>query len=356
MASWNNVTKTEQGLALEQKLLTQEKPLRLVSARSGAGKVNPTQLVKQTAVSDPKQTLELRPVYLSEENTATIPVMLSNAGLAEGYTLYQVGIYAEDPDGGEVLYIIAQTDIISGESVPGAAESAGYSIDWNIAVKVSKASSIEVAVNEAGKLTLSQADALYLRKETMDDALSGKVDKVTGKGLSTNDYTTAEKNKVTNLPADTNATLGNKVDKVPGKGLSTNDFTNTYKATLDDLPDEIEQNSKIDAATSDRYGLTNGTPSQAFDRAVQILTATIPAAGWSTEANAEGWFTNQVTVTEMKAAYNPTLDLVITSAALAEDERAAFGLIMECETFDGYVIARALEIPDIDINVRFTGV
>ena len=173
MASWNNVTKTEQGLALEQKLLTQEKPLRLVSARSGAGKVNPTQLVKQTAVSDPKQTLELRPVYLSEENTATIPVMLSNAGLAEGYTLYQVGIYAEDPDGGEVLYIIAQTDIISGESVPGAAESAGYSIDWNIAVKVSKASSIEVAVNEAGKLTLSQADALYLRKETMDDALSG---------------------------------------------------------------------------------------------------------------------------------------------------------------------------------------
>lgn len=320
MASWNNVTKTEQGLALEQKLLTQEKPLRLVSARSGAGKVNPTQLVKQTAVSDPKQTLELRPVYLSEENTATIPVMLSNAGLAEGYTLYQVGIYAEDPDGGEVLYIIAQTDIISGESVPGAAESAGYSIDWNIAVKVSKASSIEVAVNEAGKLTLSQADALYLRKETMDDALSGKVDKVTG------------------------------------KGLSTNDFTNTYKATLDNLPDEIEQNSKIDAATSDRYGLTNGTPSQAFDRAVQILTATIPAAGWSTEANAEGWFTNQVTVTEMKAAYNPTLDLVITSAALAEDERAAFGLIMECETFDGYVIARALEIPDIDINVRFTGV
>ncbi|NCE99667.1 hypothetical protein [Emergencia sp. 1XD21-10] len=320
MASWNNVTKTEQGLALEQKLLTQEKPLRLVSARSGAGKVNPTQLVKQTAVSDPKQTLELRPVYLSEENTATIPVMLSNAGLAEGYTLYQVGIYAEDPDGGEVLYIIAQTDIISGESVPGAAESAGYSIDWNIVVKVSKASSIEVAVNEAGKLTLSQADALYLRKETMDDALSGKVDKVTG------------------------------------KGLSTNDFTNTYKATLDNLPDEIEQNSKIDAATSDRYGLTNGTPSQAFDRAVQILTATIPAAGWSTEANAEGWFTNQVTVTEMKAAYNPTLDLVITSAALAEDERAAFGLIMECETFDGYVIARALEIPDIDINVRFTGV
>lgn len=154
----------------------------------------------------------------------------------------------------------------------------------------------------------------------------------------------------------TEEALIDKVDKEAGKGLSTNDFTNTYKATLDNLPDEIEQNRKIDAATSDRYGLTNGTPSQAFDRAVQLLTATIHTSGWSDTANTDGWYTNQVTVPEMKAVYNPTLDLVITSAALAEDERAAFGLIMECETFDGYVIARALEIPDIDINVRFTGV
>lgn len=213
MASWNNVTKTEQGLALEQKLLIQAKPLRLVAARSGAGKVNPTQLAKQTAVSDPKQTLELRPVYLSEENTATIPVMLSNAGLAEGYTLNQVGIYAEDPDGGEVLYIIAQTDMTSGESVPSASESVGYSIDWNIAVKVSEASSIEVVVNEAGKLTLAQADALYVRTETLDILLDDKVDKEDGKDLSSNDYTNEDKEKVSKLPADTIAVLEGKASK-----------------------------------------------------------------------------------------------------------------------------------------------
>ncbi len=109
-------------------------------------------------------------------------------------------------------------------------------------------------------------------------------------------------------------------------------------------------------AASLRYGLADGTPSQAFERAVQVLTAVIPALGWSAAANTDGWYTNQVTVPEMRAVYNPVLDLVITSAALAEDERAAFGLIMECETFDGYVIARALEVPEININVRFVGV
>ena len=33
-------------------------------------------------------------------------------------------------------------------------------------------------------------------------ALSGKVDKVSGKGLSTNDYTTAEKNKLTGIESE----------------------------------------------------------------------------------------------------------------------------------------------------------
>ena len=108
----------------------------------------------------------------------------------------------------------------------------------------------------------------YTKTQT-DTALGGKVDKVNGKGLSTNDYTTEEKNKLggiaagaeVNVNPDWNATSGDgeilhkptsiagygitdaytksetdtalsalnsaKVDKVQGKGLSTNDYTNT---------------------------------------------------------------------------------------------------------------------------------
>ncbi len=40
-----------------------------------------------------------------------------------------------------------------------------------------------------------------------------KVDKVSGKGLSSNDYTTAEKTKVANLPDDTNTELNGKINK-----------------------------------------------------------------------------------------------------------------------------------------------
>lgn len=58
-----------------------------------------------------------------------------------------------------------------------------------------------------------------VNKQYVDDGLALKVDKVEGKGLSTEDYTTAEKSKVSNVPLNTNTELSAKVDKVAGKSL-----------------------------------------------------------------------------------------------------------------------------------------
>lgn len=146
--------------------------------------------------------------------------------------------------------------------------------------------------------------------------IAGKVDKVSGKGLSTNDYTTTEKNKLGAIEAEANKTIvdsslstassnpvqnsavataingkaptshasatntyglgtasnyghvktingltqsshadgtalsayqgkvlndaiNNKVDKVSGKGLSTNDFTTAYKNKIDQLGEDL---------------------------------------------------------------------------------------------------------------------
>ena len=73
--------------------------------------------------------------------------------------------------------------------------------------------------------------------------LTNKVDKVSGKGLSTNDFTSAYKTKLDNL--DTN--LSAKVDKVTGKGLSANDFTSTYKTKLDNLDTNLSAKANASA-------------------------------------------------------------------------------------------------------------
>ncbi len=76
---------------------------------------------------------------------------------------------------------------------------------------------------------------------------SGKVDKVSGKGLSTNDFTNTYKSKVDNTytKTETDTAFAGKVDKVSGKGLSTNDFTNTYKNKVDNTYTKTETDSAI---------------------------------------------------------------------------------------------------------------
>jgi len=94
-----------------------------------------------------------------------------------------------------------------------------------------------------------------------------KVDKVSGKGLSTNDFTSAYKTKLDNLDAN----LNNKVDKVTGKGLSKNDFTDDYKAKLDNLDANI---SETLAGKADKTEVLTKTNTAAFTPTADYQPAT----------------------------------------------------------------------------------
>ena len=77
-------------------------------------------------------------------------------------------------------------------------------------------------------------------QEAIVAALADKVDKIIGKGLSTNDYTDTAKAIVDGVTS----ALANKVDKIAGKGLSTNDYTDTAKAIVDGVTSALA--NKVD--------------------------------------------------------------------------------------------------------------
>ena len=82
-----------------------------------------------------------------------------------------------------------------------------------------------VEVDLTGYYNKTQVDKAIGDSEARSTAaIALKVDKVDGKQLSTNDYTTAEKQEV--------AKIANKVDKVKGKQLSTEDYTTAEKTKL----------------------------------------------------------------------------------------------------------------------------
>jgi hypothetical protein len=106
-------------------------------------------------------------------------------------------------------------------------------------------------------------------------SLSTKVDKVTGKELSTNDYTTSEKARLAAITND----LAIKVDKVTGKELSTNDYSTVEKAKLAAITgtntgDQV--NIAGNAATATKLQATVTINGIAFDGSTNV---TIPATG-----------------------------------------------------------------------------
>lgn len=120
----------------------------------------------------------------------------------------------------------------------------------------------QLSIDADKKLSITAVDKSLITG--LDAALNGKVDKVDGKQLSTEDYTTDEKTKLGNMVeidsvetsqmsidpstkklsitaiaqnvvTGLDTALGGKVDKVEGKELSTNDFTDAFETKLTNM-------------------------------------------------------------------------------------------------------------------------
>lgn len=74
----------------------------------------------------------------------------------------------------------------------------------------------ENVANKSTSTSLGTSNTLYPTQNAVksytDTGLSGKVDKVAGKGLSTNDYTTTEKNKLSGIQAGADVTANALID------------------------------------------------------------------------------------------------------------------------------------------------
>ena len=119
---------------------------------------------------------------------------------------------------------------------------------------------------------LSSSSTNPVQNKAVNAALGTKVDKVDGKGLSTNDYTTTEKTKLAGIAEGANKTivdsamssestnpvqnkvistaLGTKVDKVDGKVLSSNDYTTTEKNKLAGIAEGANKTTIVNNLTS----------------------------------------------------------------------------------------------------------
>lgn len=117
---------------------------------------------------------------------------------------------------------------------------------------------------DGGTIAVPLASAAQEAIESLSQALAGKVDAEDGKGLSTNDYTTAEKNKLAAFGAASTYAL-------------KSDITNMYKykgsvATVSALP--ASDNTTGDVYNVEATGMNYAWNGSAWDALGEIFTIT----------------------------------------------------------------------------------
>jgi hypothetical protein len=282
-----------------------------VACASGSVPIN--ELPDQTDLTDYVKDLSILSVSTSENNSI-IKARLTNQGITNPTLLSQMGVYAQLDTEPEVLLAIFQNDTPS--TIPTPDQQAGYEFEPEFQIVHSNVANVTASIDWGAYATLQNAldmaDAEKNRAQTAEQILTaGKEDKVTGKGLSSNDYTTDEKNKLAAIdPGATSVqivqTTGDSQTSVMSQDAVTRELTSSATGWLksknftisgtdvemvDYDPNEWNANYVLP------YGATLPTPADTSILSLAIQAATDPLSAASDAINAYTWdTTNQAWV------------------------------------------------------------
>jgi len=195
-----NFTKTrltDKGLALLAKTGVS---VTVTKVKTGNGEYQTdADIGAMTELKSEKQEFQITSTQKKTDTTYAIKFVMSNKELAEDYLFTEIGIYASDPDEGEILYAVCYAENKDADMI--RKYSGLYEFKAIIVLNIQVNAGGVVNVVEQGLYALAE-DLEELREEVGD-----KVDKEEGKGLSHNDFTDADKKKLDGIDEGANKTV-----------------------------------------------------------------------------------------------------------------------------------------------------
>ena len=113
MAEYRNAVTTRKGLALIAKAIAGQCNISFTKIEAGDGAYDDDEdTSKATSLKSKKQEFPISAKEVFNQSTVRLKYIVSNVNpdgspLVEGYSVTGVGLYANDPDEGEILYAIA---------------------------------------------------------------------------------------------------------------------------------------------------------------------------------------------------------------------------------------------------------
>lgn len=211
MAEYSKLVITNNGQALMAKMIAGSGNIEFTKVCASSTQYTESQLQALTSLSSIKQTVLVSKVTRTNEVAIKVDAAFSNAELSEGYYMRTLGLYAVDPDKGEILYAVTIETSGNCYMPPynGITVSAAY---VQLYTTVGNAENVSLAVNPGAYATIG--DIQELEKEIAD--LKGFV------GLTDDDIYGVEvdfkNSKFTRLAGAVNRSAGSGFDSIKAFG------------------------------------------------------------------------------------------------------------------------------------------
>ncbi|WFR55345.1 phage tail protein [Anaerocolumna sp. AGMB13025] len=160
--SFSTILFTEKGRALQAKAQAGT-TLNFTKLAMGSGSLGGQSQITLTALIDPKVILPINEIK-RKPNYATIKGIFSNQDISTGFYWREIGLFAQDPDIGEILYCYGNAGTLAEYIPPQTSEI------------IEKVVSITAMIGDAATVTASIDESLvYVTKPELD-AVSQKAD------------------------------------------------------------------------------------------------------------------------------------------------------------------------------------
>lgn len=111
MAEFKRVVITRNGQALMAKLMSGTGTVEFTKIGVSSTTYTDTQLESLTSLSGVKQTAPITNIARNNNASVTVEGAISNEELTVGYYMQTIGLYAKDPDAGEILYAVTNASV-----------------------------------------------------------------------------------------------------------------------------------------------------------------------------------------------------------------------------------------------------
>ena len=136
MAEFKPIVITKKGQALMSKLLAGASNVKFLRIAVSDTDYQDSQLEDLTALSSIKQTADISKITRNNTDSTSISIhaAIDNKQLKQGYYMRTVGVYANDPDSGEILYAVFKASVpgwmpaYAGQSVSGSVFDLSFSV------------------------------------------------------------------------------------------------------------------------------------------------------------------------------------------------------------------------------------